>query len=102
MGSGGVIANYSSSDTNVFFLNGYSGTAYNNRNYGTIFLPRYTDTARQYISWDGYSAADSTTSNWITWQGSGVYNSSAAITDFTLYRDNGSFGGGTLYIYGEN
>lgn len=90
-----------SSTTSVWFFNGSAGTDFNRRNYGTIFLPRYTDTARQYFDVTGYGSADSTNTNWGPYWVGGVYNASAAITSITFIRNNGSFGGGNVYIYGE-
>ena len=48
-----------------------------------------------------YGAADATNTNWGPYWITGVYNAQAAITSINLIRDNGSFGGGTVYIYGE-
>jgi hypothetical protein len=90
-----------SSTTSVWFYNGSAGTAFNRRNYGTIFLPRYTDTARQYFDCTGYGSADATNTNWGPYWVGGVYDASAAITSITFIRTNGSFGGGNVYVYGE-
>jgi hypothetical protein len=98
---GAIISNASRSDTKVFYLNGFNATDYNQRGYATLFIPRYTDTARQYFEFNSYSQGDSTATNTISFLGTGVYNSSAAITSLTLLVDNGTFQGGTLYIYGE-
>ena len=70
--------------------------------YGTIFIPRYQDTTNHYFEYNSYTSADATNTNWIITRGTGVYSTSSAITEINLIRDNGSFNGGTIYVYGES
>jgi hypothetical protein len=90
-----------SSTTSIYFGNGSAGTDFNRRNYISLFLPRYTDGTRQYIDMNMYASADATNTNWGSYHLTGVYDAQAAITSINLFRNNGSFGGGTVYIYGE-
>ena len=90
-----------STATSVWFANGSAGTDFNRRNYVSLFLPRYTDGTRQFIDMSAYSSADATNTNWGSYFLNGVYDAQAAITSINLFSSNGSFNGGTVYIYGE-
>jgi hypothetical protein len=85
--------------TNAFFivdLGNNSAAIYNG--YGTIFIPRYTDTSSvvqiQSI-FTGYIAGNKRSK--INW---GFYDNSAAITSITLRSGTATFSAGTAYIYG--
>ena len=65
-----------------------------------IFIQRYTDTnvVASYIQSQGYSGDGATT---VIYQGSGIYDNSAAITSITfLTAGANNFDSGTIYIYG--
>jgi len=65
-----------------------------------IFIQRYTDTnvVASYIQSQGYSGDGATT---VIYQGSGIYDNSAAITSITfLTAGANNFDSGTVYIYG--
>lgn len=103
LGGAGVIGNTSgTSDTNVFFGNGHNANAFNKQLNADMVIYRYTTSQPTYYEWNSMSAADATNSNWIMFSGAGTYNSSAAISSITFYCDNGTWSGGTVYIYGVN
>jgi hypothetical protein len=103
LGGAGVIGNTSgTSDTNVFFGNGHNANAFNKQLNADMVIYRYTTSQPTYYEWNSMSAADATNSNWIMFSGAGTYNSSAAVSSITFYCDNGTWSGGTVYIYGVN
>lgn len=75
-----------------------NNSADSQRGYGTIFIPRYTDTASvvefQCI-FKGYISG--TMRSMITW---GIFDNSSAISTIALNCGTRTFSGGTAYIYG--
>lgn len=63
---------------------------------GEIYIPRYTETERKFISFISYQNAGSQR----TQVGVGRFNSTTAISSITLTAGAGTFSSGTVYIYG--
>jgi hypothetical protein len=70
------------------------------KGYGTMEIFRPSDTDLVHYSSITNSRTGGTGIGWFSV--SGVYDSSAAITNITLFPATGTFSGGTVYIYGVN
>ncbi len=75
-----------------------TSSAWNETHSGEIYISRYTETERKFITFISFQNAGSIRSQ----IGVGRFNSTAAITSITLTAGAGTFSSGTVYLYGVN
>ena len=85
-------------DGRFYIIDSGNNSAAVNNCYGTIFIPRYTDTSsvvQIQTIFSGYIVGNKRSK--IVW---GFYDNSAAITSITFLAGGQTFSAGTAYIYG--
>ena len=92
------ISGKNETQSQMFIVDSGNNSAAVNNCYGTIFIPRYTDTSSAVTvqsQFSGFIAGNKRSK--IVW---GIYDNSAAITSITFRAGTATFSAGTAYIYG--
>ena len=92
------ISGKNETDGRFYIVDSGNNSAAVNNCYGTIFIPRYTDTSSVVqieSTFSGYIVGNKRGK--IVW---GFYDNSAAVTSITLLAGTATFSAGTAYIYG--
>ena len=79
---------------------GQNFNAGNTSNKGFVIIQNYADTNSPWKPIWGYGTAVNTVPNVTTYNYSGMFNTSSAISSLTIVAASGSFSGGTVKVYG--
>jgi hypothetical protein len=100
-GNGTTAATSANENTAGVFVLGYVGTdnTYSKTGNFDMTIPRYSETEYHPFNHD-YVGYATSLSAWIYYTQRNRYNDTAAITSLKFITANGTFSGGTIYIYG--
>jgi hypothetical protein len=100
-GDGTTAATSANENSAGYFVLGYVGTdnTYSKTGNFDMTIPRYSETEYHPFNHDYVGYATSLT-KWIYYTQRNRYNDTAAITSLKFITANGTFSGGTIYIYG--
>ena len=100
-GNGTTAATSANENSAGYFVLGYVGTdnTYSKTGNFDMTIPRYSETEYHPFNSDFVGYATSL-SIWLYYTGRFRYNDTAAITSLKFISGNGTFSGGTIYIYG--
>lgn len=100
-GDGTTAATSANENSAGYFVLGYVGTdnTYSKTGNFDMTIPRYSETEYHPFNHD-YVAYATSLSKWIYYTQRNRYNDTAAISSLKFITANGTFSGGTIYIYG--